>query len=114
MDFSIIEETDELTHIGLSGRLDMAGVKEVQADFDAHTGGRGKPTIIDVSGLSFLGSLGMRLLLGAAKTLRKVDAKVALANPQEFVADALKVAGLDQALILADDVEEARRIVLDE
>ena len=112
MEFHVIEETDTFTHVALSGRLDMSGVKQVQADFDAHTGARGKPAIIDLAGVSFLGSLGMRMLLGAAKALRGTNAKVAVVNPQEFVADALKVAGLDQALPIAGDADEARRIVL--
>ena len=69
MELSIIESNDTLTHVALSGRLDAVGVQQVGTRFQGVTASRGKPTIIDLSNVEFIASLGLGMLLSCARSL---------------------------------------------
>jgi anti-sigma B factor antagonist len=90
------EETsaDGITTIKLSGRLDTAGSQEVELRFSAVTSAH-RAVIVDLSGVEFLTSLGIRLLLQGAKTVRSKGGKLALMQPRELVQNVLKTAGVE-------------------
>lgn len=101
---------DDLTRIALRGRLDLKGGGEIEADFDAEVASRGRGAVVDLGEVSFLASPGMRLLVRAAKELRRGDHRLVLLRPQENVKQALEIAGLLDVLPVADD--EAAALVL--
>jgi anti-sigma B factor antagonist len=107
MELKVIEQTDDLTRIALIGRLDVTGVQDVEARFHACTSERKKPAIVDMFQVTFITSLGMRMLLAAARALKKVGAKVVLLRPQPLVEEALKTASLDQVLPIVQDLQQA-------
>jgi anti-anti-sigma factor len=112
MKIEVIEKTQDLTFLGLDGRLDLAGVQEIQNQFYGHTAARKKATIIDMSRVTFLASLGIRMLVEAAKGLKAAGAKIVLLNPQELVEKSLRSSGLDTVLAMTHNVDEARKLVL--
>ena len=61
--------------------------------------------------VSFIASLGMRMLLSTAKSLRAHDRKIVLYNPQPFVAGELAAAGFAQSCPITNDLGEAMRLV---
>lgn len=105
----IVREDEKLTHIALEGRLDTAGVQEVELKFLAHTASRGKPALIDMSATEYVSSLGMRLLLSTVQTLRKKGARCLLFAVQPLVRETLEMAGLDEIIAPTDDEQEAVR-----
>ena len=107
MELITLREDDELTHIALSGRLDVSGVQQVERPFAALTAARGKPVLVDVSEVSFLASLGMRMFLSCAKTLKQHKTKMVLLNPQPLVEDALRSAGLTSVIPIEYDIDAA-------
>lgn len=86
----------------LVGRLDLAGVGQIEAAFKQKTADAEKGLLLECSQLSFLASLGMRMLMVAAKTMQGKGGKVAIINPQEEVENALRMSGLDQVIPLVD------------
>lgn len=94
---------DEVARIALTGRLDLAGAGEIETDFTGHTGATERSVVVDLSEVSFLASVGMRMLLQAAKTLRVADRRLVLLRPQQNVKQALEVAGLAGILPITDD-----------
>jgi hypothetical protein len=48
-----------ITHLALVGRLDVAGMHKVDIKFHGYTAARRKPTLVDLSQLEFIASLGM-------------------------------------------------------
>ena len=70
MEIRVIQQDDELIHVALAGRLDTATVKDFEAEFYAHTVAHKKSVLVDLAGLTFLSSMGIRMFLKAAKDLK--------------------------------------------
>jgi len=51
----------------LTGRLDAAGTEKVEVAFTAHIRAAQRNALVDMSGVSFVGSLGVRMLIAAAR-----------------------------------------------
>lgn len=110
MDIETIEQTPDRTRIQLRGRLDTPGVDRIETRLNAalRTGGHG---IIDLSEVTFLSSLGVRLLIGAAKLVHKRGARLVLVAPPGLVAQALEHSSLDQILPVVGRLDEAEALL---
>ena len=99
---------DDIVQLRLSGRLDLEGSQAINERFTtAATASKGK-IIVDLSGVSFLASVGIRLLLTSARAQANRGGKLLLAAPQPSVRKVLEAAGVDQLIGLSADVESAR------
>ncbi|OGV54430.1 MAG: hypothetical protein A2017_03900 [Lentisphaerae bacterium GWF2_44_16] len=107
MELIKLKEDNELSHIALSGRLDVNGVQQIEQSFMAATALRGKPAIVDISEVSFLASLGMRMFLNSAKALKQQKTRIVLLNPQPLVEDSLRSAGLTSVIPIEYDIDTA-------
>ncbi len=107
MELKITGEDDRLTHVILSGRLDTAGAREFEAEFLAHTAALKKPALVDLAGLTFLSSMGIRMLLSAAMELKKQGHKMALLNLPPLAEKAVRASGLDLVMHVARDQKNA-------
>lgn len=108
----LIESTEESTRVALAGRLDIAGVDAVGLRFTSLTSGKRKPTIVDLSGVEFVASIGMGMIVREAKALSLHGARMVLLQPPDLVAKALRAASIDAVLPIAGDLDEARRLLL--
>ena len=102
MEINVISEDEQITDIALSGRLDIAGMHEIELKFIAHTASRGKPVLIDMEGVDFISSIGLRMILSSAKTLKKRDSIMLLYNLQPLVREIFSHAGLESLLAHSD------------
>jgi anti-anti-sigma factor len=98
---------DDVTRLALNGRLDYQGTGEIELAFTAQTATMHRAAVVDLSEVSFLASIGMRLLLQVAKALHRTDHRLVLLRPQENVRQALEVAGLAEILPIANDEAQA-------
>lgn len=73
MELKVIKADGDYTHVALCGRLDIDGVTSVEMNFTNVVSAKGKPAIVDMTEVSFIASLGMRMLLSAAKALRATE-----------------------------------------
>jgi anti-anti-sigma factor len=103
MELDIKNQSDQITHLAVRGRLDTAGVDAVELRFTSHTVLRAKPLLLDMSEVTLLTSLGLRMLLTVAKALDHRGAKKVLLSPQPAVAEVLKVSGFDQLIPVHND-----------
>jgi anti-anti-sigma factor len=103
MELTIKNQTEQITHLALRGRLDTAGAGEVELKFTSHTVPRGKPLLLDMSEVTFLSSLGLRMLFTVAKALERRGAKMVLLNPQPAVREVLVLSGFDQLMPIHED-----------
>jgi anti-sigma B factor antagonist len=105
VELSIIQRPDEFTQVALTGRLDAVGVQEVANRFQGATAARGRPTIIDLSHLEFIASLGLGMLLTCARSLHNRGARVVIVNPQPK--KALETAHMNSVIPVVKSVQEA-------
>ena len=106
-----IERDDDIVQVALIGRLDVAAIHEVDIKFHGMTAAQRKHTIVDLTGLDFISSLGMGMFVGCARSLHRYEKKMVLVNPNQDVSVALSWAGIDQAIPVVVSVEEAVAIL---
>ena len=90
--------TDEEYLIRLSGSLDAAACEEVIAAIRVGESHHPRRTVIDVDGLEFIDSTGLRLLLAANRRAELVRSEVRFTRGRGYVADLLVSTNLDQTL----------------
>lgn len=89
MDMKIVEESGDFTHVALVGELDAAGHHDISTRFIGYLTARMKPAIIDMSGVSFLASVGMGMLANTSREMKEGGAGLVLLSPAEAVEAAL-------------------------
>jgi len=107
MELRIHRADEQISHLALAGRLDLAGVQQIEMAFTVQTATRKKPTIVDVAEVTYLSSLGVRMLLGAAKALHGHGHKLVLLNPQPMILEVLQLGGLDGVIGIETDLDAA-------
>ena len=100
------KKTEKANIVMLKGRLDIAGVQNIELQF-AEIGRKLEHMIIDLSEVEFCASFGMRMLLSAAKKLDAAEKKIILVAPNESVASALEIAGLATIMPICQNETEA-------
>lgn len=109
----IVPRTDDITEVKLIGRLDMLTMKEIDARFHQETTALGRSTIVDLSQLEFITSLGIGMLFGCAKSLRRKGRTMVLLGSTGFVDTTLRTVGVHEVIPFATTMEEALRLVRD-
>jgi anti-anti-sigma factor len=107
MELHVIERSDDLTHVALEGDLDIDGVNAVQDSFYFNLTARRKPAIVDMSGVRFIGSLGVGMLVRVAQSLRRNKIGMVLLNPAGMVDETLRLTCIDQVIPFVQTREEA-------
>jgi anti-anti-sigma factor len=105
MDMIVDELADGVTNVAVRGRLDRLGAETTVSRFDAIADSK-RAVVVDLSGVDFLASLGIRVLLTSAKTLQSKGGKLAIVA-QGNVLTVLQVAGLDALIPVFERRNEA-------
>lgn len=93
----------------LSGRLDAVSSPHAEKKvFDYINKGQQK-LLIDFSGVDYLSSAGMRMLLSISKKLKTLSGKLVLCSLTMNVMDVLKMSGFDHVLELVVTEEDGLR-----
>jgi len=71
-------DKDNLRLIMIDGRLDSAGSDEIAMRFAAMSSGAKPAVVVDLSKVSFLSSIGIRLIIQNAKSLQNKGGKMIL------------------------------------
>jgi len=106
MDLEVQQLEGGIERVKLAGRLDSAGVQEIDHRLSALTAARSF-ILVDLSQVPFLASVGIRTLLTNARVLRQRGGKMALLNPQSLVEEVLKVTGIESIIPVFHDLEAA-------
>lgn len=100
-------EVNGVPVIALKGRLDMAGAQAIDLKFMAQTSAQKISTVVDLSGLTFLSSVGIRVFMQNAKALSLAGKKLLLAGAGGEVAEVLRISGVGEAIGCYDSVDQA-------
>ena len=92
--------------ITIDGRLDAANAPVAEEEIKKALAGEQNRLLFDLSSLEYLSSGGLRVILGAAKEIRRRDGKVALAALKEYVYEFFEVSGFTAMIPIKDTVEE--------
>jgi anti-anti-sigma factor len=96
--------------IRVEGRLDANFSSQLEDEIDNVLEQKTKSIILDFSGVTYLSSSGLRVLLSVNKQTEDAGGLV-LVNPRDVVKKIIEVAELDDLLTQAKTVEEAMAIL---
>jgi len=96
-----------VTKAVLGGRMDSLSVGEVETRFIAHIVPREQSAVVDLSDVSFIASLGIRMLLGTARALDRYGARLALYGAQDDVMEIIETTALTEITPVVGTEEEA-------
>ena len=108
---SVTPLADRLVKVTLQGRLDSAGVDRVEVRFLAHLIPDGNSAVVDLSEVDFVASMGIRMLVSAARGLYPRQAKLALYGAQPSVLQVLEAVSLRQVMSVCTTEAEARSAI---
>jgi anti-sigma B factor antagonist len=103
----IIRTTDagEYVTMQLVGDLDLEGAPELTAELKALIGPR--PVVLDLSGVEFMDSSGLGVLVGAHKEAAALGGALVLAAPGPRVQKIFKITKLHKVFTVHETLEEA-------
>jgi anti-anti-sigma factor len=90
----------------LDGRLDITGASVIDLQFNAIAGSH-RGVVVDLAGVSFLASIGIRTLLLGAKTIQRRGGSLVLLNPVDAVERVLDVMGVTDLMPIYRDSDAA-------
>ena len=92
------------------GDLDLAVAARLGAEIEPHLV-PGATVVMDCAGITFIDSLGLRVLVRATRIADQVQARFALAAVPEPVNRVLRLSGLSSRFTVFGDVAEARAVL---
>ncbi len=100
---------DKVVVLEIQGRLDAGSSPSLESKIVSLIDGGGKNFILDFSGLEYISSAGLRVLLVAAKKTKSVEGKLALAVLTEPVKEVFDIAGFTGIFAIYPSVDEAAK-----
>jgi anti-anti-sigma factor len=112
MDIQFNELSNGIRVIKLSGRLDIIGAGQIETKFAGYCSGDHIRVIVDLAGVEFLASIGIRLLVMNAKSVASRNGKMAIVNPTRETQQVLEIAGIPAIIPAYSHMESAETVLL--
>lgn len=102
---------ERLVKVTLVGRLDTPAVNGLETQFIASLVPDAKSAIVDLSQVDFVSSIGIRMLISAARSLRGRQAVLAVFGVSPRVRHVFDAVGLSKILPICSTEDDARAAV---
>lgn len=95
-----------VSKITLHGRLDTLGAAEIETPLTANVAAPGRNAVIDLTGVTFVSSRGIGLLMTTARALALKKAKMVLFGAQPIVMTSFEQVGLPKLIsVVANEAQ---------
>ncbi len=105
MQIETVELDGGILKITLAGRLDVDGALAIDDQFKEAVAGRSM-VVVDLAGVEYLASLGIRTLVSGAKMASNVGGKLLVLAPQRNVERVLRESNIDTLIPIIRDPAE--------
>lgn len=112
MELQYKELDSQIRLIKLIGKLDIAGVGQIENEFADYCGGDHVRVVVDLSDVDFLASIGIRLLTLTAKAVTSRGGKMVLLSPVPDVEHVLEVTGIPAIIPIYSRLESAETVLM--
>jgi anti-anti-sigma factor len=102
-----VDQSGDVRRIALDGRLDADGVAAIETDFQ-EAAAESPNLIVDMTDVPFVASLGIRMLVNAAKAQEHLGGKMVLAGIDEMTQTILHTTGINFLIPWFATLEEAQ------
>ncbi len=101
------QERDGVTSVHLRGELDLSSAERVERELERVESERPELIVLDLSGLTFLDSTGLRLIVTADQRARQSDRRLAVVRGPATVQRVFTITKLDERLEMVDSASQA-------
>ncbi len=102
-----IERQDQTVIVTVDGRLDGANAQQFQGYFTGALDENDRAVVLNFEHLSYISSAGLRVILIAAKTLRRRDAQLVVCSLSDPIREVFQISGFDQIIQVQSTQAEA-------
>ena len=113
MNIEVTPLNPSLNLLKLQGRLDALAVDRVETQVNAAAVAPGHDLLVDLHEVEFLASMGIRMLITAARSLKSKGARMVLFGAQPLVQEVLEHVAIDQIVPLVASEAAACALVSD-
>ena len=106
MQLSFAETADGFRRINLAGKLDDVGVRQIETSFADHCAGEQVRVLVDLSGVDFMASIGIRLLVLNSRAVA-ADGQAGALDPNPLVRNIFDVADISALIPIYSDLKSA-------
>jgi anti-anti-sigma factor len=106
MDLVQTQSASGLTHVSLDGSFDVSGASGVDHQF-SNIGKQATDVLVDLSGVTFLASVGMHILIRTAKAVGERGGRLVILNPNAASRKVLHATGVDAIIAIAETEADA-------
>ena len=99
------KEEKGIVSIAIEGRLDADSSPDAEKVVKDALGAEINRLLFDLGELEYLSSAGLRVLLSAAKEMRRREGKIVLCALNEFVKEIFEVSGFQSLIPITDSIE---------
>jgi anti-anti-sigma factor len=92
------QQTGDVLDVAVTGRLDAYWADHLSAALDEAVRGGADHIRLNMADVSYMSSVGIRVLLRFYKQLQRINGTFAVSNPSDAVKDVLELAGLQELL----------------
>jgi anti-sigma B factor antagonist len=97
MAFELVDLDNGVTKVVLTGRIDIEGAREIDLPMSV-VGGSRRAVVVDLSGVDFMASMGLRSLVLCAKAVQSKRGRIVLLAPQTLVLEVIQTSGIDELI----------------
>jgi anti-anti-sigma factor len=105
------KEEKGIVSIVIKGRMDADSSPDAEKVVKEALGAEANRLLFDLGELEYLSSAGLRVLLTAAKEMRRRDGKIVLCALNEFVKEIFEVSGFQSLIPITDSVESGIEVL---
>lgn len=105
----VTSQVSDVTVITLAGSLDAASIADFDAEWKAALDGGATKLVVDLGGIEYISSAGLRGILMLSKTARAGNVRVIFSDLRSMVADMFKLSGFMNILRTEPDTASAVR-----
>ena len=114
MSITFEDSNESLRHIRLTGRLDITGIDAISTTFAELSASTTRSIVVDLSGVTFLVSFGIRELITNAKLIQQRGARMVIyVGDNKAVHKTLETTGIDTLIPTFADAVQADRAALE-
>jgi len=103
----IYKNIGDVVSLNFKGRLDASSAAQAEQAVQEFLGSGGRKLLIDLTGLEYISSAGLRVILIASKGIKRNSGKLALCGLAGNVRDVLDISGLAALFSVAEGEREA-------
>ena len=110
MDVLVVSDSNSTARVAFVGKLDIQGAEAISLPLATLSGAK-RNVVIDMSGVNFIASIGIRHLMSATKVLARRGGRLVLLKPTAPVLEVLQTSGITDLISVAASEDEVSVLV---